>query len=213
MASDAHQAGPGLSHSQPFKLGLTGSVGMGKTAVSNMFRQKGVPVLDADEVVHRLYAAGGAAVPVVQRLFPSAIVDNAVNRPELAKCVLNDQEAMARLEAVVHPLVTASRLQFLAEQSSQGSSLVVFDIPLLYEKNLVGEVDAVVVVSASEAQQRQRVLSRGWTEEKLQAILALQVPDAEKRSRANYIIDTSTSFEATDAQVQALVEKLTATHK
>lgn len=193
-------------------LGLTGSIGMGKSTVSTHLRDVlGVPVLDADAVVHELYAAGGDAVGPVGEAFPGSVVDGAVSRPELGKHVVGNEENMKRLEAIVHPLVEAKRRAFLEEQRAAGAPLVVLDIPLLYESKLEGVCDAVAVVSTGDAAvQRERVLARpGMTSEKLDAILARQVPDEEKRRRADHVIDTSTSIEATTAAVDELVETLT----
>jgi len=182
---------------------------MGKSTVSAMFSEKGIPVLDADEVVHKLYAKGGAAVEPVQKEFPTAVVDGAVSRPLLSQCVVGNEGAMRRLEALVHPLVQQQRQHFLQQMAAAGHQLVVLDIPLLYETKLDKEVDAVAVVSASAELQKQRVLARpGMTEEKFSAILARQVPDEEKRRRADFVIDTSVSLEETGGHVTALIAAL-----
>ncbi|KAJ9522172.1 hypothetical protein QJQ45_005225 [Haematococcus lacustris] len=193
---------------KPFVLGLTGSVGMGKTTVANMFRRLGVPVQDADEVVHQLYSQGGAAVEPVGRLFPSAVVNGGIDRSRLSGLVVGVPGALQQLEAAVHPLVAAQRDRFLLDAAEAGHPLVLLDIPLLFETQQHSQVSAVVVVSAPAPLQRARVLARGWSEEKLQAILAKQVPDEEKRRRATYVIDTGTSLADTEAQVEQLLATL-----
>jgi len=166
-------------------------------------------LLDADEVVHELYSVGGAAVAPVAAAFPSAVSGGAVSRPALSACVVGNDAAMAQLEAIVHPLVAQRRRDFLENSMSEGHTLVVLDIPLLYETKSEGAVDAVAVASAGGDAQRARVLARpGMTEEKFMAILARQVPDEEKRRRADYVIDTSASLQETEAQVDALVASL-----
>ena len=196
----------------PFVLGLTGSIGMGKSTVCGFLTDLGIALLDSDKVVHELYSPGGAAVGPIGALFPSVVVDGAVSRPALSPLVLGpgNEAAMAALEAVVHPLVSARRASFIAERRAAGDGLVVLDIPLLYETGHAAECDAVAVVSTGDAAlQRARVLARpGMTPEKLDAILSRQVPDEEKRRRADYVIDTSTGLEAARAQVQSLVRKL-----
>jgi dephospho-CoA kinase len=190
-------------------LGLTGSIGMGKSTVAQMFRDEGAPVYDADAAVHALYADGGAAVGPVGEAFPATIVDGAVDRERLSKAVLNDPEALQRLERIVHPLVGAAQMQFLDDARRAGAPLVVLDIPLLYEKGGEKRVDAVVVVSAPADVQRARVLARpGMTVEKFEAILAKQTPDADKRARADFVIETGGSFDETRVQVCAVLEAL-----
>ena len=193
-------------------LGLTGSIGMGKSTVSSLLAEMGVPVMDSDAIVHQLYAPGGAAVGPVSDLFGPEVVtpEGSVSRPELGMRVLGDDDAMARLEAVVHPLVDAARWDFLEGAEASSQPLVVFDIPLLYEKGYEQTVDAVAVVSTSDAgTQRERVLARpGMTPEKFDAIVARQVPDDIKRTRADYVIDTGCAVEDTEAAVKALVEKI-----
>jgi len=187
-----------------FVLGLTGSVGMGKSTAAGFFAQEGVPVHDADAAVHRLYA--GEAVPLIEAAFPGTTVDGAVDRNRLAECVLADPAALKRLEAIVHPLVQASERRFLSEAEARGEQVVVLDIPLLFETGAQARVDAVVVVSAPAQVQRARVLERpGMTAEKLDAILAQQMPDAEKRRRADFVVDTSRSFEEARAQMRAVL--------
>ncbi len=193
---------------RPFILGLTGSIGMGKSAVAAMFQGLGVPVFDADAAVHQLQGPGGALIPAIEAAFPGTTGPNGVDRPKLGAAVFGDPEALKRLEAIVHPAVAAMRKEFLACNAAK--PLIVFDIPLLFEKGGWEQVDAVVVVSASPEAQRQRVLARpGMTEEKFEQILGLQVPDAEKRERADFVIDTGTSLAETRHAVQRLVHSLT----
>jgi dephospho-CoA kinase len=192
----------------PFILGLTGSIGMGKSAVAAMFQGLGVPVFDADAAVHQLQGPGGALLPAIGAAFPGTTGPQGVDRPKLGAAVFGNAEALKRLEAIVHPAVGAMRKAFLAEHSHE--PLIVFDIPLLFEKGGWEQVDAVAVVSASPEAQRERVLARpGMTPEKFEQILALQVPDAEKRARADYVIDTGTSLAETRHAVQRLVHQLT----
>lgn len=195
---------------RPLKtLGLTGSIGMGKSTVSKMFADEGAAVWDADAAVHRLYAEGGAGVAPVGAAFPEAIVDQAVDRDRLSRAVLGDATRLKTLEAIVHPLVAADRMQFIEEARESGARLVVLDVPLLFEVNAQALFDAVAVVSAPAAAQRARVLARpGMTEEKFAAILAKQLPDAEKRRRADYVIDTGLSFETTRETVRAVMAAL-----
>ena len=189
-------------------LGLTGSIGMGKSTTAKLFAEAGVPVHDSDEAVHRLYA--GAAAPLVEAAFPGTVVDGVVDRAGLSKRVVGDAEAIARLEGIVHPLVRADANQFVARHRAAGEPLIVLDIPLLFETNGTGRVDKIVVVSAPPDIQRERVLSRpGMTPEKFEAILARQTPDAEKRRRADFVIDTSESIEAARRQVEAIIDELT----
>lgn len=188
-------------------LGLTGSIGMGKSATAQMFRDYGVPVHDADAAVHALYR--GAAVGPVEDAFPGVSKDGIIDRPALSARVLNDPEAMKRLEAIVHPLVAAEEAAFLKQARALGARCVVLDIPLLFEAGGFRRVDAVVVVTAPPAVQHQRVLDRpGMTDEKFQAILARQMPDDEKRRRAHFIIDTSRGFEAARHQVGGILRSL-----
>ena len=193
--------------SHPFILGLTGSIGMGKSAVALMLRELGVPVFDADATVHRLQGPGGALLPAIEAAFPGTTGPAGVDRPALGAQVFGNTEALARLEAIVHPAVAEERAVFLLEHA--GEALVVFDIPLLYEKGHGSGLDAVAVVSAPAEMQRTRVLARpGMTPEKFAQILALQVPDAEKRARADHVIDTGVTLAETRAQVAALVESI-----
>ena len=187
-------------------LGLTGSIGMGKSTTTAMFADAGALVWNADDAVHRLYAKGGAAVGPVGTAFPGVVVDGAVDRSRLAAALGRDGEAFARLEAIVHPLVLKGRLEDLAAAGSRGVKLAVLDIPLLFETGGDAAVDAVVVVTAPAAVQAQRVLARpGMTRERFEAILARQLPDAEKRLRADFVIDTGGGFEATRARVDEIV--------
>ena len=195
--------------SRPFILGLTGSIGMGKSTVAAMFAAAGVPVFDADVAVRRLQGPHGALVPAIEAAFPGSTGPDGVLREELGARVFGNREALARLEAIVHPAVAAERHAFMIEHS--GEPLVVFDIPLLFEKGGWESVDAVAVVSAPAETQRARVLARaGMTADKFAHILSLQVPDAEKRARADYVIDTGASLFATEEAVKELIATLTA---
>lgn len=188
-------------------LGLTGSIGMGKSTTARMFAEAGVPVHDSDETVHRLYS--GAAAPLVEAAFPGTMKDGPVDRTELAKRVLGKPEALARLESIIHPLVRADADAFLARHRKAGVPLVVLDIPLLFETGGRGRVDKVVVVTADPDIQRQRVLARpGMTEEKFESILTKQVPDAEKRRQADYVIDTGLGMESARLSVAAIIAEL-----
>lgn len=193
--------------SRPFVLGLTGSIGMGKSAVAEMMREAGVPVFDADAQVHRLQGPGGALLPAIEAAFPGTTGPAGVDRGKLGALVFGDKAALARLERIVHPAVAAARESFLIEHG--GQPLVVFDIPLLFEKGHDAGLDSVAVVSAPAAVQRARVLARpGMTPEKFAQILALQVPDAEKRARADHVIDTGVTIAQTRAMVNDLVSLL-----
>lgn len=190
-------------------LGLTGSIGMGKSTVAAMFREAGVPVFDADAVVHQLQGPGGRLVEVIEVAFPGTTGPDGVDRAKLGGRVLGDRYALARLEAIVHPAVADERAAFLAAHAS--APLVLFDIPLLFEKSGPAGLDAVAVVSAPPQVQRARVLDRpGMTAEKFERILALQMPDAEKRVRADFVIDTGASHEQTRRQVRELIACLRA---
>jgi dephospho-CoA kinase len=188
-------------------LGLTGSIGMGKSTTARMFAEAGVPVHDSDETVHRLYA--GEAAPLIEQAFPGTVLAGSVDRAELAKRVLGKPEALKQLEGIIHPLVRADADAFLAHHRAAGAKLVLLDIPLLFETNGRNRVEKVVVVTADADIQRQRVLSRpGMTEEKFQAILARQVPDAEKRRLADYLIDTGLGMESARKAVGDIVAVL-----
>ena len=194
---------------RPLIVGLTGSIGMGKSTVAAMFAGAGVPVFDADHEVRAMQGPGGALVPTIEAAFPGSTGPEGVLREKLGALVFGDKDALARLEAIVHPAVAERRAAFLERHSD--APLVVFDIPLLFEKGGAGAVDRVVVVSAPAAVQRERVLTRaGMTEAKFADILALQTPDAEKRARADHIVDTGVSIEETEAEVLALIERLKA---
>jgi dephospho-CoA kinase len=192
-----------------FILGLTGSIGMGKSTAANFFREAGVPVHDSDAVVHKLYE--GDAVAPVEDAFPGVTVDGRIDRTKLAEKLVGKPEAIKRLEDIVHPLVRAVSERFIAEQRARGARLVALDIPLLFETGGEKRVDAVVVVSAPADVQRARVLPRpGMTAEKLDALLARQMSDADKRARAHFIVDSSRSFDSARAQVYAIVRAVAA---
>jgi len=185
-------------------LGLTGSIGMGKSTVAQMFADRGIPVFDADAAVHRLQAADGRLVPAIEALFPGTTGPGGVDRAKLGARVLDDTPALRRLEALVHPAVAEERTAFLAEHS--GAALIVFDIPLLFETGGETRVDKVAVVSAPPEIQRARVLDRaGMSVTRFEAILARQTPDAEKRARADFIIPTGGSLDETRRAVDALI--------
>ncbi|MBZ9870974.1 dephospho-CoA kinase [Mesorhizobium sp. BR1-1-9] len=188
-------------------LGLTGSIGMGKSTTAKMFADAGVPVHDSDETVHRLYA--GKAAPLVEAAFPGTTGAGGVDRAKLGARVLGDAAALKRLEAIIHPLVRADADAFLARNRAAGAPLAVLDIPLLFETGGRDRVDRVVVVTAPAEVQRQRVLARpGMSEEKLASILASQVPDAQKRRRADFVIDTSQGLDAARAEVAEIIAKV-----
>jgi dephospho-CoA kinase len=191
------------------KLGLTGSIGMGKSTVARMFVEEGVPVFDADAAVHRLQGPEGALVSEIESHFPGTTDAGGVNRTTLAERVLGDSEALQRLEALIHPAVARERIAFL--QRHQDAPVVVLDIPLLFEKGGRSGVDRVVVVSAPADTQRARVLARpGMTVEKFDHILRLQMPDAEKRARADFVIPTGGAMDDTRAAVRAILACLRA---
>jgi dephospho-CoA kinase len=193
-----------MTDKRPFVLCLTGSLGMGKSTAAKMFAEAGVPVHDADAVVHALYE--GDAVAAIEAAFPGTTSGGKVDRARLSTRVLGDDAAMARLEAIVHPMVSAARDAFLADAQVRGIEVVVLDIPLLFETAGERHCDAVVVVSAPPEVQRRRVLERpGMTEAKFAAILAKQMPDAEKRRRADFILDSSRSFDHARAQVRDIL--------
>jgi dephospho-CoA kinase len=193
----------------PYILGLTGSIGMGKSAVAGMLRDLGVPVFDADATVHNLQGPGGALLGAIEAAFAGTTGPQGVDRAKLGAAVLGNPQALSRLEQIVHPAVAQARAAFLAQHAT--ARMVVLDLPLLFEKGLEREVHGVAVVSAPAAVQRARVLARpGMSEPKFAAILALQMPDAQKRALANHVIDTSTSLAETSAAVARLVENLAA---
>ena len=190
-----------------FVLGLTGSIGMGKSTTAKMFAAEGVPVYDADAAVHRLYA--GEATAAIETAFPGSTADGRVDRDRLAKIVLGDPAAIKRLEALVHPLVHQAREHFLQQAEQSGAAVAVLDIPLLFETGGDKRCDAVVVVSAPAEMQRARAFERpGMSEEKLAVLIAKQVPDAEKRARADFVVDTSHGFEHARAQVREILQRV-----
>lgn len=190
-------------------VGVTGSIGMGKTTTARMFARLGYRVFDADAVVHKLYEKGGAAVPLIAREFPAAVSDGAVDRRKLSGIVTGDREALARLEALVHPLVRAGEQEFIKAARGAGHRLAVVDIPLLFETGREKEVDAVVVASAPEDVQKARVLARpGMTAESFESIISRQLPDSEKHRRADFVVDTSRGLEMAFEQVRAVVDQL-----
>jgi dephospho-CoA kinase len=190
-------------------LGLTGSIGMGKSATAAMFAEQGCPVYDADAEVHRLYAKGGAAVEPVEAAFPGVAEDGAINRARLSSRVVGDSDAFQRLNGIVWPLLGTARREFFRKAEEDAVAIVVLDIPLLFETGGERNMDAVVVVSAPADIQRQRVLAReDMNEAKLNAILARQMADAEKRARAHFVVDTSRGFDAARAQVRDIIATL-----
>jgi dephospho-CoA kinase len=194
----------GMSAQRPFVLCLTGSLGMGKSRTAQFFAEEGVPVHDSDAVVHALYE--GEAAPLIEQAFPGATFGGNVDRNKLAAMVIGDAAALARLEAIVHPLVAAERQKFLADAQARNVPVVVLDVPLLFETGAQRGCDAVVVVSAPPELQRRRAFERpGMTEDKFAALVAKQTPDAEKRQRADFIVDTSQSFEHARAQVRDIL--------
>ncbi|MBV7258578.1 dephospho-CoA kinase [Erythrobacter crassostreae] len=193
---------------RPVIIGLTGSIGMGKSTVASMFQAAGIPVFDADAEVRAMQGPDGELNSVIEKAFPGSTGPNGVDRDALGKLVFGDKEALERLEDIVHPAVGKKRMQFLSDNAD--APIIVFDIPLLFEGGGNESVDVVVVVSAPAEAQRKRVLARAnMTSEKFEHILTLQVPDAEKRERADYVIDTGTTLNETRAQVEALLETIT----
>lgn len=188
-------------------IGLTGSIGMGKSTVAAMFRARGLDVFDADAEVHRLYAA--EAVPLIEAAFPGSTADGKVDRPRLAAALASDASRFRKLETIVHPLVRHAEQRFLAEAHRRGVAAVILEIPLLLEGGLDERVDVVVVVSAPALKQRARVLERpGMTETRLDALLARQLPDTEKRRRADFVVDTGGTLADTETQVDAILSAL-----
>ena len=195
--------------SAPLIVGLTGSIGMGKTTIAAMLRDEGVPVFDADAEVHRLQGPGGALLPAIEAAFPGATGPDGVDRIRLGEQVFGDDAALARLEAIVHPAVAAAQRAFLERHGD--APVVVLDIPLLFERGTAALVDRILVVSAPPAVQRARVLARpGMTAEKFEAILARQTPDADKRAQADFIVDTSGTLDDSRDQLRAILACLRA---
>jgi dephospho-CoA kinase len=189
------------------RVGLTGSIGMGKSTTAQMFRDEGIAVLDSDQIVHDLYR--GAAVAPIAAAFPDVVVDGVVDRSALGAHVLSDPAAMEKLEAIVHPLVWAARDAFIQQRQAQGDWIVVYDVPLLFETGADKSVDAIVVVTAPPELQKQRVLMRpGMTQEKFEAIAGKQTPDTEKRARADFIVETGEGLDAARAQVRHILKTL-----
>lgn len=190
-------------------VGLTGSIGMGKSTTAGLFAEAGVPVYDADAAVHAIYAPGGAAVEPLEQAFAGVVVDGAVDRARLSARVLGDPEALKRLEGIVHPLLGAHRAGTFAQAVAMNADVIVLDVPLLFETGGDKAMDAVAVVSAPANVQRERVLARpGMTVDKLDAILARQLPDADKRARADFVIDTSAGVDAAREQVARVLQTL-----
>ena len=188
-------------------LGLTGSIGMGKSTTAKLFAEAGVPVYDADAAVHQLYE--GEAVPIIEAAFPGTTSNGKVDRPKLSARVVHDPAAIKQLEQLVHPMLGASRQKFFADARAANAPVVVMDIPLLFETGGEKRVDAVVVVSTSPELQRARVLARGTMDEaKLDAIIAKQTPDAEKRKRADFVVDTSHGLEPVRAQITHILAEV-----
>ena len=187
-------------------LGLTGSIGMGKSTTASLFAEAGVPVYDADAAVHRLYE--GEAVPAIEAAFPGTTANGKVDRVRLSARVVNDSDAMRKLEAIVHPMLGASRQAFLHDAERSGAPVAVIDIPLLFETGGEKRVDAVVVVTTTPEVQRARILARpNMTEEKLQAILARQLPDDEKRKRAHFVVDTSHGLDPVRGRIRDILDQ------
>ncbi len=190
-------------------VGLTGSIGMGKSETAKMFSAMGVPVFDADAAVHQLQSKNGPAIPAIEKAFPNVVVDGVLNREKLGKLIFGDRKAKARLEAIIHPMVADARQQFFKQATLDGHAFVVVDVPLLFETGGNTACDKVVVVSAPAAIQRERVLARPrMTEEKFTDILNLQTPDADKRAGADYIIETDKGLDHARDQVAKIVSDL-----
>jgi len=193
-----------MTTERPFILCLTGSLGMGKSRTASFFTEQGVPVYDSDATVHTLYA--GEAAPLIESAFPGTTSDGQVDRTKLAACVVGDSAAMARLEAIVHPLVAKARDAFIIQAQARGAPVVLLDVPLLFETGGERHCDAVVVVSAPLDMQRRRAFERpGMSEEKFDALVGKQVPDAEKRRRADFVVDSSQSYDHARAQVRDIL--------
>ena len=194
---------------RPFLIGLTGSIGMGKSETAKMFARLGIPVNDSDANVHAVYEPGGAAVPQIEKVFPGTVREGRVDRVLLSKVLAADPSGFQKLEAIVHPLVAQVQQAFLAKAEADGADMVVLDIPLLFETGGHARMDAVVVVSAPSHIQRARVLERpGMTEDKLNQILSRQMPDEEKRAKAHYVVVTDKGLDHAFEQVQMIVKDL-----
>jgi dephospho-CoA kinase len=198
-----------VAKATPFRVGLTGSIGMGKSETAKLFARLGLPVFDADATVHALYGPSGAGTAAIARRFPDAVSAEGVDRVRLAKIVAADAAALRELEGLIHPLVREAEDRFIESARERNEELVILDIPLLFETERDKTMDAIVVVSAPEAAQRERVLKRlGMTPEKLDAILARQVPDAEKRAQADFVVETDKGLDHALAQVKRVAAEL-----
>ncbi len=196
-----------MSETRPLRIGLTGSIGMGKSTTAQLFRDEGIAVFDSDAIVHELYQ--GAAVEPIAHSFPQVLENGVINRAKLADIVLKNPQALKQVEEIVHPLVWSERDKFFKANQEAGANLVVYDIPLLFEKGVDSSVDVIVVVSATSETQKSRVLARpGMTVEKFEALKSKQMSDLEKRARADFIIDTSLGLESARQQVHEILEKL-----
>ncbi len=196
-----------MSEIRPLRIGLTGSIGMGKSTTAQLFRGEGIAVFDSDAIVHELYQ--GAAVEPIAHSFPQVLENGVINRAKLADIVLKNPQALKQVEEIVHPLVWSERDKFFKAKQETGANLVVYDIPLLFEKGVDSSVDVIVVVSATSETQKARVLARpGMTVEKFEALKSKQMSDLEKRARADFIIDTSLGLESARQQVHEILEKL-----
>jgi len=198
-----------MAHKRPLLVGLTGSIGMGKSETARLFARLGIPVHDADAAVHKLYARGGVAVTAIAEAFPGCVVEGEVDRARLAALLGHDTAAFERLEKIVHPLVSEDQRSFIDRSAAQGADVVVLDIPLLFETGREGALDAVVVVSAPEDIQRARVLARpGMSEDAFARILARQMPDVDKRARAHFIVETDKGLAHAFEQVKSVAAAL-----
>jgi len=196
-----------MSEIRPLRIGLTGSIGMGKSTTAQLFRDEGIAVFDSDAIVHELYQ--GVAIEPIARSFPQVLEHGVINRAKLADIVLKNPQALKRVEEIVHPLVWSERDKFFKAHQEKGADLVVYDIPLLFEKGVDSSVDVIVVVSATSEAQKARVLARpGMTVEKFEALKSKQMSDHEKRARADFIVDTSLGLEAARQQVREILKKL-----
>jgi dephospho-CoA kinase len=198
-----------MERKRPLLVGLTGSIGMGKTETARQFARLGIPVHDADAAVHKLYEPGGGAVTAIAQAFPECVTEGRVDRTLLSARLRKDPPALSRLESIVHPLVAAEQRAFVAKAAAAGADMVVLDVPLLFEIGGEKDMDAVVVVSAPEATQRARVLARpGMSEATLDQILARQFPDVDKRARAHFVVETDKGLDHASEQVKSIVTAL-----